>query len=158
MPYKQGIFIDIFPLDGVPNNHFLRAVKNFQCFCVRKILWSEVGKIAEKDYWKRICFKWMSMIPEDKIWRYYHRMVSQANRKDTKMVRILMFPTPNHEYGYYRKWYEKSEEILFEGKTFWGIGDYDSYLSFKFGNYMELPPVSMRKVHPVSSLKVLKEI
>ena len=33
-------------------------------------------------------------------------MISQANRKQTKMVRILMFPTPNREWGYYRKWYE----------------------------------------------------
>ena len=37
---------------------------------------------------------------------------------------------------------------------FQGIKDYDSYLSFKFGNYMELPPMEKRKVHPVSDLKV----
>ena len=43
MPYKQGIFIDIFPLDGVPDNYILRSIKNFECFCVRKILWSKVG-------------------------------------------------------------------------------------------------------------------
>ena len=35
-----------------------------------------------------------------------------------------------------------------------GIKDYDSYLTFKFGNYMELPPVEKRKVHPVSKLIV----
>ena len=30
MPYKQGIFIDIFPLDGVPDDYLLRSIKNFE--------------------------------------------------------------------------------------------------------------------------------
>ncbi len=158
MPYKQGIFIDIFPLDGVPDNYLLRAVKNFQCFCVRKILWSEVGKIGEQHYWKRQWYALLSRIPEEAVWRYYHKMIVHAGRKNTKMVRILMFPTPNRAYGYWRKWYEDSQSVTFEGKTFQGIRDYDGYLSFKFGNYMELPPVSMRKIHPVSRLRVLNEI
>ena len=70
------------------------------------------------------------------------------------MVRILTFPTPNNEYGYYRCWYENSADIEFEGKVFKGIKDYDSYLSFKFGDYMKLPPKEKRKVHPVSKLRV----
>lgn len=37
------------------------------------------------------------------------------------MVRILLFPTPNSEYGYYRSWYENSVDILFEDKMFSGI-------------------------------------
>lgn len=65
-----------------------------------------------------------------------------------------MFPTPNSEYGYYRKWYEHSSDILFEGLLLQGIQDYDSYLSFKFENYMELPPPKKRKVHPVSQIKL----
>lgn len=70
------------------------------------------------------------------------------------MVRILMFPTPNREWGYYRRWYENSSDMLFEGKVFRGIRDYDEYLSFKFGDYMELPPVEKRKVHPVSAIRM----
>ena len=81
-------------------------------------------------------------------------MIAKANKKKARMVRILMFPTPNDEWGYYRNWYETSQEIIFEGKSFVGIKDYDSYLSFKFGNYMELPPVEKRKVHPVSDLRM----
>ena len=154
MPYEQGIFIDIFPLDAVPNNYFLRSIKNFECFCVRKILWSKVGKIAEKNFGKRQIYKILDMIPEKEVFRYYHTMIRKANHKKSRMVRILMFPTPNSEYGYYRNWYENSIDTVFEGVTFQGIKDYDSYLSFKFGNYMELPPVEKRKVHPVSKITV----
>lgn len=154
MPYKQGIFIDIFPLDGVPDNYLLRSIKNFECFCIRKILWSEVGRIAENGYMKRWWFSILAKIPEQAVWNYYYRMVVNANRRRTKMVRILMFPTPNKEWGYYRSWYENSVDINFEGKIFQGIKDYDEYLRFKFGDYMTLPPVEKRKVHPVSALKV----
>ena len=157
MPYAQGVFIDVFPLDGVPDNYFLRSLKNFECFCIRKILWSKVGKIAEKNIWKRFAFEVLDKLPEDKVLRYYHRMICHANKKKTRMVRILMFPTPNEEWGYYRYWYEKSTDIVFEGIEFQGIKDYDSYLSFKFGDYMELPPVEERKVHPVSKLDLMED-
>lgn len=154
MPYMQGIFIDIFPLDSVPDNYFLRSVKNFECFCVRKLLWSRVGKVAEKNAFRRRLYALLDNIPEEKIFHYYRGMVARAAKKKTRMVRILTFPTPNSEYGYYRSWYENSADISFEGILFPGICDHDSYLSFKFGNYMELPPVEKRKVHPVSALKL----
>ena len=154
MPYFQGIFIDVFPLDSVPDNYFLRSINNFECFCVRKILWSKVGKVADKSAVKRIVYSVLDKIPEKDVLKYYHNMIKRAYGKKTRMVRILLFPTPNSEYGYYRNWYENSQDTVFEGKVFQGIKDYDSYLSFKFGNYMELPPMEKRKVHPVSDLKV----
>ncbi len=154
MPYHQGVFIDVFPLDGVPDNYVLRSLKNFECFCVRKILWARVGKVAERNTVKRQLYKMLDKIPEDKVFSYYGFMVKKASKK-SRMVRILTFPTPNTEYGYLRCWYENSAEISFEGKIFQGIREYDSYLSFKFGNYMQLPPEKTRKTHPVSELKLL---
>lgn len=154
MPYHQGIFIDVFPLDGVPDHYILRCIKNFECFCVRKILWSKVGQVADKNSLMRKWYQLLAKIPEDKIWNYYYKMVKTASKKNTKMVRILMFPTPNRAYGYYRNWYENSVDTVFEGKVFQGIKDYDAYLSFKFGNYMEFPPIEKRKVHPVSAIKL----
>lgn len=156
MPYEQGVFIDIFPLDGVPDNYFLRSIKNFECFCVRKVLWSKVGKVADKNLLKRFLYGRLDRIPEKAIFCYYHRMICRAGKKKTRMVRILMFPTPNNEYGYYRNWYENSEDIMFEGILFQGIKEYDSYLSFKFGKYMELPSIEKRKVHPVSRIELNK--
>lgn len=157
MPYEQGIFIDIFPLDSVPDNYILRSLKNFECFCVRKVLWSPVGRVADRSLWKRNFYSLLSRIPDEIVFSYYHGMIRKAGRKKTRMVRILTFPTPNNEYGYYRNWYENSMDITFEGKVFQGIKDYDSYLSFKFGDYMKLPPIEMRKVHPVSDISLLPD-
>lgn len=155
MPYKQGIFIDIFPLDGVPDNYILRSMKNFEYFCVRKILWSKVGMEADSRFWKRQVYRILNRIPERAVLRCFDKMVNRANKRDTRMVRILLFPTPNEQWGYYRCWYENSVDIIFEGKVFRGIKKYDSYLKFKFGNYLELPPEKDRKVHPVSKLELI---
>lgn len=152
MPYEQGIFIDIFPLDTVSDVKWIRTWQNFHCFCVRKIMWAPVGKTASGKKWLRWWYGCLERIPAEKLYGHYGRLVKRWNQKDTEWVRILMFPTPNGEYGYLRKWYEKSEKIEFEGEMFWGIQDVDGYLSFKFGKYMELPPPEQRKVHPVTEL------
>lgn len=155
MPYEQGVFIDVFPLDYVPENYLLRCLHNFKCFLYRKFFWSEVGKIADKKWYMRCIYGFMSKVPEQKLKKSFGRFINKTNRKKTGWVRILTFPTPNKAYGYRTKWYEKSKNIVFEGIAFSGIEEYDEYLSFKFGNYMELPSEDKRKVHPVSDVEIL---
>lgn len=155
MPYEQGVFIDIFPLDNIPDNYLMRWIHNIHCFCVRKILWSEVGKHICNNLLIRIWYRMLSNIPEELIFFHFDRFIKKSNRKPTKMVRMLMFPSPNKELGYYRKWYEEGCIVRFEGHDFRGMKDSEEYLSFTYGNYMELPPVEKRKVHPVSAIKLI---
>jgi lipopolysaccharide cholinephosphotransferase len=155
MPYEQGIFIDIFPLDGVPDNYLFRCIHNLQCTIIRKVLWSAVGRKADKNVIMRRLYGHLYKIPTSIVFNCYHKLIDKSNRKKTKMVRILMFPTPNKKYGYYRKWYEESSNIKFENHYFKGIREYNEYLTFKFGDYMTLPEENQRKVHPVSDIKLL---
>lgn len=152
MPYMQGVFIDIFPLDNVPDNYVLRCVHNFGCFCVRKVLWSEVGKYAHPNPLLRRWFGILSKVPVGIPFALLRWIAASCNGKKTKLVRPLTFPTANKTYGYTREWYEDSEAMVFEGVVLQAPKDYDGYLSFKFGNYMELPPLEKRKVHPVSDI------
>lgn len=154
MPYEQGVFIDIFPLDYVPERYFFRSLHNLECFLYRKFFWSEVGKIADRNPLMRGIYGLMSRVPEKKLKKSFNKFICRSDRRKTEWVRILTFPTPNRAYGYLAKWYEDSEEIQFEGIPFVGIRDYDGYLKFKFGNYRELPPEGQRKVHPVSRIRM----
>lgn len=158
MPYDQGIFIDVFPLDYVPENYGVRRVHNFVCFLYRKFFWSEVGRVADKNPFMRGLYTIMSKVPEQALKESFNRFIKKTDRKKTKWVRILTFPTPNKAYGYRTRWYEHSADIDFEGITFRGIRDYDQYLSFKFGEYHKLPPEGQRKVHPVSDIRVLEKV
>lgn len=155
MPYMQGVFIDIFPLDNVPDNYAMRCVHNFACFCVRKLLWSEVGKVAHP---RPVLRKWYSLLSKVPVSVYFAllRCLEQMGRhRETRMVRTLMFPTANRTYGYARSWYSKSIPIEFEGVKLQGPQEYEEYLSFKFGDYMQLPPVEKRKIHPVTAIELL---
>ena len=158
MPYDQGVFVDVFPLDPVPNSHLGRIVWNVRCWAVRKVLWSRVGKLADKSAFRRGIYSLLDRIPEERALGWFNGLVGRASRTTSEWVRILMFPTPNREYGYLRKWYDSTKPATFCGFIFPGVSDADEYLSFKFGDYMTLPPQSQRKTHPVSDIHLLEEV
>ena len=64
----------------------------------------------------------------------------------------------NREYGYRRRWYEDMSDITFEGEVFTSVRDYEEYLTFKFGNYLKLPPKEEQKIHHrISEFKIPEE-
>ena len=157
MPYEQGVFIDVFPLDAVPDSQFLRTVVNVECFCVRKILWSRIGKVADRRPGKRRIYRLLDRVPEKTALRWYARLIDRARRRDSSWVRILMFPTPNRKWGYRKCWYEGTQTAIFEGCVFNGVAHPDEYLHFKFGDYLTFPPENQRKTHPVLAIRLLPD-
>jgi len=155
MPYNSGVFIDIFPLDNVPENIYIRLIHNMCCNIVRKILWSEVGKNLEKNMVVKKIYFLLSIIPEKNVFEAYELLMNWSNSNNSRFVRILTFPTPtNGVYGYLKCWYENLNKIFFEDDFFPAPKEFDSYLNFKFGNYKKLPPLKERKVHAVSKYKI----
>ena len=157
MPYEQGVFVDVFPLDNVPDSKIGRTIWNFRCFCVRKVLWAPVGAIADTHALARGLYGLLARIPERRVKRRLNALIRRAgsgSQACSRWVRILMYPTPTKDYGYLREWYASQAPIEFEGITFPGVSDADAYLSFKFGTWRQLPPQSQRKVHPVSAFKL----
>ncbi len=154
MPYEQGISIDLMPFDNVPDGYLTRRLHFFCCFLYRKLFWSEVGARSEKNRWARMIYKVMRLIPMKRVVKSYQCFVDMGQRKKTRLVRILTFPTPKGVYGYEREWYTRLKPYSFDGMTLPGAADYDGYLGVKYGNYMELPPPEKRKVHPISAFKL----
>ncbi len=156
MPYEQGISIDLMPFDNVPDNMLARRVHFFRCFLYRKLFWSEVGSRVEKNTGKRIIYKLIRLIPMKVILKSYQRFIDKGQRKKTRLVRILTFPTPKGVYGYERRWYLQLAQYPFGNMMLPGAKDYDGYLRIKYGNYKVLPPIEKRKVHPVSRLELME--
>ena len=59
---KTGIFVDIFPMDDVPKSVIGQMMQDFDCFVMRKTLYSEVGKYNSKGFAK-ILYELLSKIP-----------------------------------------------------------------------------------------------
>ena len=68
MPYEQGIFIDIFPLDTVSDIKLVRTLQNFHCYCIRKMMWAPVGKIASKGKFFKWWYRCLEKIPADRLY------------------------------------------------------------------------------------------
>lgn len=157
LPSEKGISIDLMPFDNVPDGYIQRRIHFIRCFLYRKLFWSAVGSRIDKSLCKRTVYKMMSMLPMDAVIKSYQRFIDAGQKKQTQLVRILTFPTPKGIFGYDRKWYTHLTKYQFGDMTLPGAYDYDGYLCTKYGNYMELPSIEKRKIHPVSKLKLLEE-
>jgi len=69
---------------------------------------------------------------------------------------VYVLASDKQSNGNKRCWADEVAEYTFEGVKLFGPKDYDEYMTFKFGDYMNLPPESERKTHPISRLKLLE--
>jgi len=152
---KTGIFIDIFPMDNVPKSILGQMLQDFHCFCLRKILWSEVGRVNKTGFWK-VWFTILSKIPTNFVFKQLEWYTKRSNNNTTNRVRTLLFPATGklykknslkERYGMPKEWFLDRAEYEFEGKKFWGTKDYDSILKYIYGDYMKLPPENQREQH-----------
>ena len=154
MPYEQGVFIDLFPFDSVPDRRINRLFFTLKCFFYRKAFWSALGRLYAKNKFKKFLYRLLYRYPDKKLYKNYDNFAAGHGWQKTDLVRVLTIPVPNMEFGYKREWLEQTFPVMFEGYEFYGVKDFDEYLTFKFGRYMKLPPEKYRKPRPVSQVKL----
>lgn len=157
---KTGFFVDIFPMDDIPLCVAGQVIQNFWCFCLRKVLWSEVGKKTDSNVIRRWIYGLLAHIPTRTVFFLYHRMEEKSRNTSKNSVRILAFApfgalyrkNPlRTRYGMPKEWFLCVKEYEFEGVKLFGPADYDDFLKYMYGDYMTLPPVEQRAAHaPVS--------
>lgn len=157
MPYDQGIFIDIFPRDGIPDGKIISRIHKALCFLLRKALWSEIGKDTSKSIISRLVFKTLSRIPLCSLRRCYRWLIKWSNKNGGELVRALTFPLPRGVEGYRRQWYRGYRNITFEGHKLMAEASYIEWLNLEFGDYMSMPPKEKQKTHPVSRIEFPEE-
>lgn len=160
MKGKTGVFIDIFPLDDIPESTIGRVLQDFKCFFWRKVLWSEVGKYSAKGLTK-VWFNILSKIKVDTAYKHMRKYQERSSNSSPNRVRTLLFPSfgkqnkqnsMRDKYGLKKEWILNRKEYEFEGHTFYGTADYDAILKYLYNDYMTLPPEDKRDPHaPVSS-------
>lgn len=142
---KCGVYIDVFPIDGLPSELELP------------------GYIEEINSCARWLYRTTNILAFDKnIWhiiKYFIRRVIDPSRSDVvrKLEECLTkYPFDSSEFAgaivgrYAEKEHMKADvfksfiNVSFENKVFMAISDYDSYLKKHYGRYMELPPKENR--------------
>ena len=158
MRYKTGVCIDIFPLDHVPDSYIFRRIYYGINYCIRKILYSELGKEAAPTAFLRAWYRLLFKIPRNCAFAVRNRMAATVNRKPTELVCHTMCPNPGPtcKYGMPASCYTGYQEYEFEGMLFQGLSDYDNFLRLSYGEYKQFPPIDERVgPAPPSKLKLI---
>jgi len=152
---NQSVFIDIFVYDSVPDQAVLRRLHLFLCYCIRKALYSEVGRKTAQSRPLRFWYEILYKIPRNAWFFLIGKIAHVTNKKRRSLVRHMTYPYRKEcRYGLPRECFDEYIEKDFEGHTFKIFKKYDLYLTQLYGDYMTLPPPEKRKTHPVSRIEV----
>ncbi len=151
MKMRTGIFLDIFPIDNIPQFYPLRLLHCFACFVIRKALYAESGRIAAKHGIQRIAYGVLSKIPRNFAFWCLDKL---TGIRESGFCRALTFPQPKDgNLGVSARYYDEYEDIEFSGHFFRAMKRRLEYLEFKYGDFMQLPPPEERHWHPVMVLE-----
>lgn len=142
---KTGICIDVFDYQNLPDSVSVKKIYQRKMFCLRKIMYSGIGRYSEKSFLLRLWYHLIYLLPIRTIQEIRLTELNKYNNIKSKKVSNEMFTTPRTKNGVDRSIYDKYTEIEFEGMTFRCFEEYDKYLKTLYGNYMELPPLDKRK-------------
>jgi lipopolysaccharide cholinephosphotransferase len=149
MKYHSGICIDLFTLNYVPDNHILRVLYHGVFFVIRKILYSEAGRVSEKNELIRNIYKLLSKIPRDFVFKIANLLVYN---KPSELVNGLYYPSAKTcRYGIPLRCLQNSVTVEFENHEFMAMEGYEEVLSMAYGDYMTPPDEKNRESHNPAS-------
>ena len=144
--YNKGIFIDIFPVDSVPDNKwkaFLFKSKLILCSNLRVICSRYNSNLGTIGLSRLTCAGYRLLLPllkhklitMEKMFRITNRVASRYEGKDTKRVGQVTFSTRSRLI-FDRSIFSTIESHRFESIEINIPAGYDAFLSHQYGNYM----------------------
>ena len=140
----DGLFIDIYPLDGCGNNreeaeHIVRKALKHQrsIFRAGRSHTEKTTKGIIVDLAVELVFRLHKIIPANFRCRFIDKMVSR--RADDKYVNNVVWPDDNYNEIMLRSDFQETEKMKFENLLVDVPQNYDKHLKQSYGDYMKLP-------------------
>ena len=167
-PFPKGIFLDIFPLDAVPQSRLMQKIKGFvansiQYVAMARLIVQYPNKKLEEymnldaDLKKRYKFKkilgcLMAFASHAKWIYWFDRFVTCSKENNPWGI-----PTGRKYYN--GEIFDKSVFVPVKKSVFEGLevnvpNDTHRYLTNLYKNYMELPPLEKRERHFICDFKL----
>lgn len=153
------VFIDIFPLEGLPSN---RLIFKLHCLYVHVLVGffrTKVNGTSGKSTGKRIIRLFMLPIVKFTNVMFWKKKISKAVRKynfdESKYIGVLLSRNRFKDYQLKSDYVPYDDSLEFEGYNFHAPSSYHEHLVNLYGDYMKLPPVEMRNSgHTLMAKKV----
>jgi lipopolysaccharide cholinephosphotransferase len=144
--YLGGVYIDVFPLDGVPEGRLSRRWHFAKYEFYKRVLY-----LVHRDPYKHghgarswvplLCRKLFTVQGvQHRICQLLHRYQFAQSSSICDYDDGLRGIMPKAELG-------QPTPILFEGVEVWGVQERDTYLARKYGDYMTIPKQSGQRQH-----------
>lgn len=140
MKQKNGICIDIIPIDNLSKNPYLRQVSKKICVGCKKLLWAHVGKKTAETAGKRAKYWLQSKIPKKLLHRIYHLFA--CIEKDEQSPNLAVYCIMYRNFK--REDFAKKIDMPFENHQLPVPAGYENILKQIYKNYMEYPPLEKR--------------
>lgn len=146
LKYVGGIYIDVFPLDAVPENKLRR--------------W---WQFARYEYYKRVLYlmyrdpykhghgpsSWVPLLCRKtyKLKDVQEKIRNILTSYDYDTSELVADYDDGQRGAMPKTVLGKPVKYSFEGEEVCGVAQADTYLSHKYGNYMQLPPAEKQRQH-----------
>lgn len=144
---KQGIFVDIFPLDNVPKG----CIKQYWWYLCGKVLvayeqtthkgYKANGFLRKTVMTMALCLKCTA------IRRFFEKEIERYNKEETPFLGGHSLVSRFHNTFTRKELWGKAIRVPFETISLLAPEDIKGFLSFYFGDYMKLPPEEARQGH-----------
>ena len=146
----NGIFIDIFPFDNIPQRRIEQIFQNCSTYILMRMLLVRMNYKVWKDneFTKKMLYRALKILSLplsiEKIKSILHKLMIAYNEQPLQKVVNI-----GGAYGYNKEtikkeWLEELKEINFEGENLLAPVDSEGYLTYFYGDYMTPPPENAR--------------
>lgn len=150
--YEEGVFIDIFPVDGLPEGCFRRWVQLTRLQLRKAKLLCAVKDVDRLTGFKRFAVGVGKSLADMHLVRELVESYADcARRVPISQENAVTFPMPSGKLGrnghIEYSVFEEAIRVPFEGMPLPAPCGYDSILRGIYGDYMQLPPEEARVPH-----------
>ena len=136
--FNQGIFLDIFPLDEVPDDPALKAKQQKEVGLWVKLLAATVrypGSV-KKNLVKTLIHYALFWVPYRWAYRKMERACTKYNGTGCSRVALISFGHQLEQWVLPKRCFDKAQEMPFEYTTITVPEGYDEVLTTAYGDYM----------------------
>lgn len=148
---EMGVNIDVFPVDGVPDDilerkkYMNKAIRLFQKMELKKT----TIDFERRGLLKNIILAIGKLLLQSKSLAELAKELDAMIDKDCEETEYVCSLVSNNKFGkeFPRSVIEGTVEVEFEGKYYKTMRGWDTYLRVNYGDYMQLPPEEKRITH-----------
>lgn len=153
-PYEEGYFVDVFPLDGTPNDRRNRALHLKKLQLLKNLVTLSAYNKENRSAIAKVA-KLFRKIDTKRVLKKYESLVEKYSCRDSKYLKVI---APGSKRGkdilLEASYFKESLVVPFEDTSAMIPSGYDSILRGIYGDYMQLPPEESRKPHHDFTLTV----